>query len=217
MERQAHSKLLKLAVAATLALALAACSASSQAGVATLDEGEEKTDSASAADKQDAEEELLKWVECMRENGIDIPDPNVDEDGNMTITRRAERPAGGEGEGPAGGTVRLGDEFRKAREECGDPPRLAGRGPSEADVKELQENALKLADCMREQGIADFPDPDFSDFGPGAGPREGVRVGPFGDIDMDDPDVREAFDACREELPQGPFMVGGAPRSSADR
>lgn len=214
MDPIVHSKFWKLMVAATLTLALGACSASSQARVASLSEEEKESDSSAAADKQEAEEELVKWVECMREKGIDIPDPTVDEDGNLVITRRAERPAGG-GEGPAGGVVRLGEEAREAREECGDPPQLAGGGPNEADLKELQENALKLAECMREQGIEDFPDPDFSDFGPGAGPQAGTRVGPFGDIDMDDPDVQNAFETCREELPQGPFTIRSGPPSSA--
>lgn len=217
MDPIVYSKLWKLTVAAVLALALAACSASSQAGVASLSDDEDKNEGTSEAadDEQDAEQELLKWVECMRENGVDIPDPTVDEDGNMIMTRRAEPPAGG-GEVPAGGAIRLGDDFRKARQECGDPPRAPGAGPSEEDLKDLQENALKLAECMREQGIADFPDPDFSNFGPGAGPERGVRVGPFGDIDMDDPDVQKAFETCREKLPQGPFMVRGAAPSSAD-
>lgn len=215
MDPIVHSKFLKLMVAATLTVALGACSAASQAGVASLNEEEKESDSSAAADKQETEEELLEWVECMRENGIDIPDPTLDEDGNSMITPRVERPAGSD-EQPAGGVVRLGEEFREAREECGDPPRLAGGGPNEADLKELQENALKLAECMREQGIEDFPDPDFSDFGPGAGPQEGVRVGPFGDIDMDDPDVQKAFETCREELPQGPFMIRSGPPSSAD-
>ena len=207
-------KTIKLALASMLPLALAACGAQSQAGVATLNRGEEDPQRASS---QDAERELLKWAECMREKGIDIPDPSVDGDGNMIIARRAERPAEGGGEAQPG-MRRLDDDFGKAIEECGDPPRATGSGPSEKERAELQESALKLAECMRQHGISDFPDPDFSDSGPGAGAKSGVRVeGPFGEVDMSDPDVQAAFEACRDELPQRPFVMRGPAASDADR
>ncbi len=201
MDPITHSRLLKLSVAAMLSLSLGACITPSNAGVATLGEGAEDE---SGENTKDAEAELQKWAECMRENGIDIPDASVDGNGGMRIERRIEA-----GDAPpAGGAVRLSDDFGEAIEECGEPPRTPGAGPSEEDLKEMQDNALKLAQCMRDEGIADFPDPDFSNSGPGAAP--GVRVmagGPFGgDVDMDDPDVQAAFEACREEVGDGPMM-----------
>jgi hypothetical protein len=73
---------------------------------------------------------------------------------------------------------------------------------------------------MRDEGIQDFPDPDFSDMGPGNGPQtnsnsagEGggggggdgpVVAGPFGEIDLDDPETAAAFEACQDLIGPGP-------------
>lgn len=209
-----HRRLLKLFAAPALAFALAACSTPSSAGVATLaDGGSGGADQAS--DTVDAEAERQKWTECMRENGVDIPDATVDEDGGFQI----RRPVNGEGGPPAGGGGRFGEDFEEATAECGDPPRIAGTGPSEQDLEQMQENSLKLAQCMRNEGIEDFPDPDFSGSGPGAGPGgRGAGGGPFGgDIDMGDPEVRAAFEKCAEESGGGPMGFRGGPaRQAAD-
>lgn len=190
------------------ALALAACGAQGQAGVATLTGEDGKGAEASpAASQDDFEEELVKWADCMRENGIDIPDASVDGDGNMRITRQVERTADGSG-GGSQGVVRLDESFDEAREKCGDPPRGPGAGPGERDIEELQEDALKLARCMRDNGVTDFPDPDFSEIGPGAAPQKATNVSrPFGGIDLDDPEVQAAFEKCREENGDGPFVM----------
>lgn len=217
MRNSPPPKLLRLLLLGLIAALLAACTAESQAGVATLDGGDTKAgDAGEETDSGDAEEQLVKWADCMRENGIDIPDASVDGDGNMRITRRVERPADA-GERPQGGIVRLDEDFGKAQEECGEPPRVAGSGPSEKEIEELQENALKLAQCMRENGVADFPDPDFSDFGPGSGPQRASRAGgPFGGIDMDDPKVQAAFEKCQEANPDAPIAVRIRPGGQAD-
>lgn len=204
-----HRRLLNLFAVPALALALAACSTPSNAGVATLDEAA-GAEAGEASDPEDAEAEMQKWIECMRENGADLPDATVDEDGGFQVRRRIER---GEG-APAVGAVRVGEDFQKAAEECGDPPRIAGAGPSEQDLEQMQENALKLAQCMRDEGIEDFPDPDFSRRGPGAGVRVTVG-GPFGGVDMDDPRVQAAFEKCAEESGDGPMIFRSRPAESA--
>jgi hypothetical protein len=210
MEPIARCRFLKLLVAPALAFALAACSTPSSAGVATLSEVDKSGGESAAEEQKDAEAELVKWAECMRENGIDIPDPTADGEGNLRMVRPAQRATGGSDEAPSG-AVRVGEEFQKAREECGDPPRIPGAGPSEEDLKELQENALALSQCMRDEGIEDFPDPDFSGSGPGAGVRVTVG-GPLGGVDREDPEVQAALEACREKLPEGPFQMGRAER-----
>jgi hypothetical protein len=207
-----HRRLLRLLAAPALALALAACSTPSNAGVATLDDGAE-AEAGEPSDTKDTEAEIQKWTECMRENGVDIPDATVDEDGGFQITRRVDSEDGP----PAGGAVRLSDDFEKAIEECGDPPRIAGAGPSEEDLEEIQENALKLSQCMRDEGIEDFPDPDFSRSGPGAGAGMRVNVGgPFGGgVDMEDPEVQAALEKCAEESGDGPMVFRGRPAQPA--
>ena len=127
----------------------------------------------------------------MREHGIDVPDPQVDEDGRLEV-----RPGTG---------MRLdrnGDDFREAREACGTP--FGDAGPpqlSEEEREEMQETMLEFAQCMREHGV-DMPDPDFS--GGGGVFRAG---GPGGGIDPGSETFQKAQEACQEILEDA--MPGG--------
>jgi len=226
-----------LAVLAVAGL-LAACGSDGSGGsddsagsddVASL--SDDDSNEQAQADDTDDEAELLDWVECMRDEGIDIPDPTRDEDGNLVI----EGPGIRIGSGGAGGTSSDdgpadGDEpdvdpeqMDAAMEACGEPPALGPNDISDEDRQAMEESALEFAQCMRDQGIEDFPDPDFSDMGPGGEPQQrsseddeaddgGPRVvlGPFGEIDLDDPEVRAAFEACQDVLggPELPASAG---------
>ncbi len=108
----------------------------------------------------------LKYARCMRENGVDMPDPKI-RDGGITMT------------GPKGGDV-APSKMDKADKACRKyleavkPPEM-----SEEEQKQFREAALANARCMREHGI-DFPDPTFGAGrrGPGqARPRERHRPG----------------------------------------
>jgi hypothetical protein len=203
------------------------------------DEGEESAQ----ADEEDGEAELIDWAECMRDQGIDIPDPTRDADGNLVLDGpgihigpgevgiSSESGEDGEEEEPAVGPEEMG----AAMEECGEPPALGGQDMSEEDRAKMEENALEFAECMRSEGIEDFPDPDFSgegpggaaehrvdggpedrpEGGPGEAPQERVVLGPFGEIDLNDPEISAAFEACRDVIgvPEaaegGPGSLGG--------
>lgn len=162
-------------------------SSSSEDGVAALDDaptttGEEQGSSGAA--EEDPEEAALDWARCMRERGIDVPDPEVDGDGRIQI-----RPGAGR---------RLGDvdsdAFREAQEACGTPFGDNGGPPalSEDEREEMQETFLEYAACMRKNGI-DMPDPDFS--------RGGVGL-VFGseDVDPESESFRDAQEICGELL-----------------
>jgi hypothetical protein len=230
-----------LAVLAVAGL-LAACGSDGSGGsddsagnddVASL--SDDDSNEQAQADDTDDEEELLDWVECMRDEGVDIPDPTRDEDGNLVI----EGPGIRIGSGGAAGTSSDdapadGDEpdvdpeqMDAAMEACGEPPALGPNDISDEDRQAREEAALEFAQCMRDQGIEDFPDPDFSDMGPGGEPQQrssddddagdgsddgGPRVvlGPFGEIDLDDPEIRAAFEACQDVLggPELPASSG---------
>jgi hypothetical protein len=199
-------------------------------------------EAAAGDDEEAAEEELYDWVACMNDEGVEIPDPTRDADGNLVIEGDGFTLGGGEG----GATVRVGggedgddgdepaispDDMEAATEVCGMPPRLGPSDMSEEDVQARQEDALAFAECMREEGVEDFPDPDFSGEGPGGEPRrsdsgdgpsgpddDGPRIalGPFGEIDMDDPTTAAAFEACQDIIgapggPRGPGGPGGGP------
>ena len=158
------------------------------------------------------EERLLAFAECMRENGVDFPDPVVEADGTVTF---GFRPGGGEG-----GLGRLGEigqdsDLPAARDACGGMLEGLAFGPGQGgfDLIELQDTLLEFAQCMRDNGV-DMGDPDLSRFGPGANDDDqpGGPFGPSVAIDIDDPDFAAAFAVCQQELPQagrGSRLGGG--------
>ncbi|MEV6863765.1 hypothetical protein AB0M44_22500 [Streptosporangium subroseum] len=139
------ARLLLLAVP----LLLAGCGAApTTSGVASVGDGTaQPSASASASAPADRAEAQLKFAQCMRENGVDMPDP----DGSGMV-----RIQGKKGEG---------DKTEKAMKECQHFMKdVVGDRNAAPDPKRLDE-MLKYAQCMREQGI-DMPDPE-----PGGGIR----------------------------------------------
>jgi len=233
-----------------LAVLLAACGSDGDGADAGSDDvasaSDDETNEQDASDDEaDAEQELLDWVECMRDEGVDIPDPTRDADGNLVINGDGFSIGGG-GDGPttndaddADDADGDGDEpsispeqIEAAEEVCGQPPGLGPGDISDEDLQAMQEDALEFAQCMRDEGIEDFPDPDFSDMGPGGEPRtrssdgddgggdgdgdgrdETIVLGPFGEIDVEDPEIAAAFEAC-QDLMGGPPGEDGGPAGS---
>jgi hypothetical protein len=141
---------------------------------------------AAAAQTLDLEEALLAFSACMREEGVDFPDPQVDAQGNLELVSLMAQ---------AGRLVSdAGDEqaLRDAANAC--RGHLAGvvlRFAS-LDRTEMEDRLLAYAGCMREHGF-DLPDPDFSTGRPGLG-------GPFPGVGRDifeDPDFLEANESCQ--------------------
>ena len=160
-------------------LMLSACGGSGGSSrVASLSGSGGSSATASAAASGDLEKELADYMECLRKQGVDVPDPTVDADGNVTFGRL-----------PAGRSIDR-DQLDDARKACGKLPEGLTAALTGQDQSELQDTALKFAKCMREQGV-DVPDPDFSKIGGGAG-------GPFGDLDRDDPKVAAALEVCQK-------------------
>lgn len=91
--------------------------------------------------KQTVADWSLSYATCMREHGIDMPDPKPGE--GLAL------PMGGPG---MEATVEASDACRA---ELGDPPVAEGEQPTD---RELQERQLKLVQCLREHGV-DVPDP----------------------------------------------------------
>ncbi len=190
-----------------VALVLTGCGSSGgddDPGVASLDQtsgaaGDTSATGAASAAPADEEAELLAYVECLRGEGLDVPDPTVDAEGNLQLGGPGGGGAGGGGAGGAGGGEGgpAGDPeaFQAAMEVCGDVPEGAVGGPGEVDSAEFEDAALAFAECMREAGV-DVGDPDLGGGGgPGGGGAEG---GPFGDLDMEDPAVQEALESCQQ-------------------
>ncbi|NOX28625.1 MAG: hypothetical protein GXP35_01020 [Actinobacteria bacterium] len=141
---------------------------------------------AEASDAQGSEEEqALAFAACMRDEGIDFPDPEVGADGSVDFF------GGGGGRDGDGGGFRDDPNFQSAIDVCGELIEGASFLPTDDDNAEREDTFLIAAECLREQGI-DVPDPDFSAGGPGAG-------GPFGaDFDPDDPATADAIEACQD-------------------
>lgn len=122
---------------------------------------------------QGMEDAALEFAECMRENGIDMPDPQVS-DGRVRV--------GGPGGGGGGGIDPNSEEFQAAQAECQPILDEAGGQQGQADperVAEMQDRAAALGDCMRSRGYDDFEDPQVDDNGgirmtnnPGAADQE---------------------------------------------
>ncbi len=146
-----------------------------------------------AADREQANRDaMLAYTKCMREQGIDMPDPQPGQRG-IRLTA------------PEGVTP---EEMEKAEGTCHEHlDELEGPELTEEQQKEFQEAALAHARCMREHGI-DIPDPTFGEDG-----RAEIRIRRQGDgrsgPDPDDPKWKEAEAACRDKLP-----FGGEPPST---
>jgi hypothetical protein len=160
----------KLIIAAALAcgLFLTACGAEEPAT-----DGDRRTE---------AREAMLAFAKCMRDQGIDMPDPQFD-GGRVTQRGPEERVAP--------------EKMEKAEQACRkymedvEPPEL-----SPEQQEEMKKAALAHAQCMREHGLENFPDPTFDESG-GAQ----IRIGPGSGLDPEDPDFQAAEKACRDELP----------------
>jgi hypothetical protein len=149
-------------------LALAAC-------------GEDGSGGSGGGSRAEIREAALDYAECMRRNGVDMPDPSPGQGGRITFR----------GPGPGGDTPAFERADEKCRKHLEDarPPEL-----SEEEQREFRERALRHAQCMREHGI-DMPDPTF-----GEGGAVRMRLGEG--IDPNDPAFQEAQQACAKFGPQ---------------
>ncbi len=173
---------LSLALVVLVALAATACGGSSDGGSGEPGGGNGGKD-------RDPQAAALAWATCMRDNGVDIPDPKPQDEGGGQLFL-----APGVG-GPLAGT----DEktFTAAKKACSEHAEDMG-GPGAAGFgEEDKQRMVDFARCMREQGI-DMPDPDFD----GSDGRIAIE------IDPNDPDFDAAREACKK-FSGG--MPGGTP------
>ncbi|MDQ3758048.1 MAG: hypothetical protein M3394_09400 [Actinomycetota bacterium] len=199
MTKRLHT--LTAAAAAAALLGLGACNASSGSGgaqdVASVDAA--GADSASkggkgkaAPSEKDREKAMLEFSKCMREQGVDMPDPTPVGDGKgFRMERRVE--------GDAKRDLQADEEaFEKADEACRHLVEgLGGAGGAGEPDPEMEKKMLEFAKCMREHGI-DMPDPQTG------GKRATIALR----IDDADKDKLEAaHKACESVAPFGP---GGA-------
>jgi hypothetical protein len=129
----------------------------------------------------DREDTALAYAQCMRDNGFtEFEDPTPDGDLRIRVTPESA------------------PRFQAAGEACRDLP---PEGFRDEDISpEDLEALVKLSQCVRENGVPNFPDPQAD----GRFDLRGVSSGP------DDPKIEVAMDACND-LRQGVgrIVVGG--------
>jgi hypothetical protein len=193
-----------IAPAVAAALLLAACggtAAGTAERVASL-ETDTTTIAAEAAGAEMSDEEAaMAFTECMREQGVEMEDPTVDAEGNVTPGRPTDLPEPGSDEEPGA----FGDDMRTAFDACSEYLQGTSFGFSGEDVTELEDQLLEYTTCLRDQGL-EVSDPDLTGGGPGNGGGDGG--GPLG-LDFDDPEVQAAMEACADVAPNVGRGFGG--------
>jgi hypothetical protein len=179
-------------LALALGTALVGCAKQGETpGIASANGSVTTAPSGGPADNLTEAERRVKFAECMRGKGIDVPDPE-------------------EGEAGAGFRLQLGDpnkggpgpeKVEAAMQACkqylpngGEPPKLSA---------EDLEKARQHSKCMRENGVTEFPDPD---------PNGGVRIQmkPGSSLDPSSETFKAADEKCRHLRPTGgPRRVSG--------
>jgi len=182
-----------------LAMTAAACgTGTSDAGLATIDEpdgsdaaiasldGSDGSATADAAVEMEAEEAMFALAECLRDQGLDVEDPEVGDDGNMRLGSLF-RPLMQSGEIDR-------ETIGVAMAACEDISQLITTEFHQDDRTEMDDQLYAYAACMRDNGY-DMPDPDFGDSEAGMGQGKGNV---FGDIDRQDPEFQEANASCSD-------------------
>lgn len=190
-----------LLIPALLAFGLlaGACSAADAetSGVASIDASETALEPA-AATEVDQEQALMEFAQCMRDQGIDMADPTVDADGNLSL-RDTMR------------SIDVPDRsvIRDARDACAEHLDDVTLGFREADRSEFEDLFVEYASCMRDNGYEDMP--DSVGFGPG---QAGESDQP--PIDFEDPDFQAANEVCQEIFAESE-IGGGLPPGGPGR
>lgn len=176
-----------------LALGLGACAQPDGGGVASLGQGQQapETTTAQGGGGKDFHEARLEWAECMREHGVDVPDPSP----------------GGQVTARAGRRAFVDDpDFEQAQKAC--ESKMQGvEPPAGLDPEHVQERVLALTKCLREAGF-DVPDPQF-----GSGGRALVRIAPEG-VDVESEAFQDAMRTCQKKSGMdqlGRDRAGGRP------
>ena len=137
------------------------------------------------------EQATLEFTSCLREQGVDAPDIRLDAQGRPVLDELLDR------------VDTSTPEFAEALRACASILTRAGALDLRSDpelqaviVDQLQE----FSECMRREGITDFPDPDPAFTGTGS-------PFPLDEIPFDDPLFEKATFACQEIL--GSIVVGG--------
>jgi len=182
-----------IALAGALLLVLAACGGdtaeSTTPTLPSLNEqaaGEERDTTTTTTEAVDPEDAMQEYAECMREHGIEMPDPGDAEGAVIAIE---------------GGEALDFEAFEEAGAEC-DTILEAAFGEFELSPEqeaEMMDQELAFAQCMRDNGV-DWPDPT----------SDGSTVIELGD-DADPETINAAMETCMGDTfgTDGGMIIGG--------
>jgi hypothetical protein len=170
-----------LGLAALAAVGLAACGGGgTNPGVASLSGAHGGSVTTTTLGTHDVALLFQKWAQCMRQHGVDMPDPVIDNQGGVSVSI-----TGKPGEGAMQGAMAACESLRQAAQ-------TAARGGAPVE-KPDPTKVLNFAKCMRAHGIADFPDPS-------SGGGLELRGGPGSDLSPNNPTFQAAQTACQPIL-----------------
>jgi len=192
------------AFAAVTVLGLAGCGGSSSPHVASLGNSTSNgnrsanTGSTTTVPKGNPTQLLDEWANCMRSHGDPgQADPTIDANGVIHIS--FSDPGSGSGSGP----VRLGtngkDNPCDAYLTAASTALRGGQPLQKPDPAKME----KYSQCMRANGVPDFPDPS-----PGGGLS--IQVQPGSDLNPQSPTFQNASKVCAKKT--GVPGLGGSPQ-----
>ncbi len=211
-------------------LLLASCSSGDDGGsegVASLTDTNGTADETVDAELT-AEDAALAWASCMRDAGIDVPDPEITADGGISF----------QGVAQAAGVELGGEEFQEALEVCGELLEgvILGPGGGGGNLDALEDALFVLTECLRDEGL-DVGDVDLGAIGPGGdggpgggGPGGGQAFDPQQQatpgaalanllgVDAEDPAFQSAFETCQPAFTEALTDAGldGGPGGGPD-
>ena len=124
----------------------------------------------------DAEARVMAFVQCMRDQGIQFKDPQVDADGNV------QRPE------PVEGVTYTREELTEPYQACAHHLEGLSFGRRRTDVSAQVDQFVKITTCLREKGY-DVDDPTVETFKQWATYFRAT-------FDWDDPDAVKAYEEC---------------------
>jgi predicted small secreted protein len=175
LSRRTTMRLTRMTLAALpllCALTLTGCGSDEGGGADVASAGGTSSAAADGGGEELSRDEMnMKFAQCMRENGVDMPDPEPGKGVQLKVGPETSQ-----------------ETVQAAMEACREySPQENGGGKGNPE----QEAAFReYAQCMRDNGVEAFPDPDPSN--PGM-----MKITPeIGE----DPDFQTAQQACQEKL-----------------
>lgn len=178
-----------MAVAAVAAVSMAACGGPSSSAVAHLRAGAGHRSTPTTVSKGNPTVLLDEWASCMRSHGDpQQADPSIDVHKVIHIPWDPSIPGGYFGTEKGGQGNSGPGQYCRSYLSAAQSALRGGQPPQQPDpVKED-----RYAQCMRANGVADFPDP-------GAGGDLTINIGAGGDLNPSNPTFQRADRACAQK------------------